>query len=152
MATELSRDDWNQPRCWSEPSRYIWAGRSSSSRSSSTQRWETPESNQTSRMSVTCSYCVSSTPRRWKISSEYQQSAPCSSTKSAVLCISSIASGCSSLVCRSTNRAMGTPQVLCREIHQSGRFSTIPLMRSSPQPGTQRTLFMASSALERSFA
>ncbi|CSI16310.1 Uncharacterised protein [Vibrio cholerae] len=25
IATEEMRDDWNQPRCWSEPSRYISA-------------------------------------------------------------------------------------------------------------------------------
>ena len=59
-----SREDWNQPRCWSEPSRYItvsaavdvaadagepgkWTG------SSSTKAWVEPESNQTStRLSI----------------------------------------------------------------------------------------------------
>ena len=25
-AMEVFKDDWNQPRCWSEPSRYISAG------------------------------------------------------------------------------------------------------------------------------
>jgi hypothetical protein len=23
MATDVSKEEWNQPRCWSEPSRYI---------------------------------------------------------------------------------------------------------------------------------
>ena len=32
---------------------------------------------------------------------------------------------------------MGTPQLRCRETHQSGRFSTIPRMRSLPQAGIQ---------------
>ena len=30
MATDVSSDDWNQPRCWSEPSRYRSAGNGSS--------------------------------------------------------------------------------------------------------------------------
>ncbi len=32
---------------------------------------------------------------------------------------------------------IGTPQTRCRETHQSGRFSTIPRMRSFPQAGTK---------------
>ena len=46
--------DWNQPRCWSEPSRYRSAGLPKP-RAASTASWVTPESNQTSRMSVTFS-------------------------------------------------------------------------------------------------
>src|SRR3546814_18378571 len=51
IAMPVSSDDWNQPRCWSEPSRYRSAGLPRP-RSSSTVSWVTPESNQTSRMSV----------------------------------------------------------------------------------------------------
>ena len=47
-----SSEEWNQPRCWSEPSRYMSAGQRSSGRVSSTAAWLQPESNQTSRMSV----------------------------------------------------------------------------------------------------
>ena len=46
---------WNQPRCWSEPSRYRSAGLRGSSRRSSTLTHHT-ESNHTSRVSVTFSY------------------------------------------------------------------------------------------------
>ena len=61
-----SSEEWNQPRCWSEPSRYItvsgppWILRLMPARlgkwrgSSSTKACVEPESNQTSRMSVTC--------------------------------------------------------------------------------------------------
>jgi hypothetical protein len=37
-------------------------------------------------------------------------------------------------------------------MHQSGRPATMPAMRSSPQPGTQRTSLIAFSAVSRSFA
>ncbi len=43
--------DWNQPRYWSVPSRYMSAGQVSSGRSASTASWLEPESNHTSRMS-----------------------------------------------------------------------------------------------------
>src|ERR1700754_4935592 len=56
-------DDWNQPRCWSEPSRYITVSSPPSTLrlmplspgkctgSSNTKAWVEPESNQTSQMS-----------------------------------------------------------------------------------------------------
>ena len=46
-----SSELWNQPRCWSLPSRYMSAGHVRSSRNGSTASWLEPESNQTSRMS-----------------------------------------------------------------------------------------------------
>ncbi len=36
-----------------------------------------------------------------------------------------------------TNSASGTPQVRCREMHQSGRSAIMPVMRCSPQEGVQ---------------
>src|SRR6266568_6729292 len=48
----ISSDDWNQPRCWSCPSRYTAAGHVSSERVFKTAMCEHPESNHTSRMSV----------------------------------------------------------------------------------------------------
>src|SRR5689334_13089070 len=44
------RLDWNHPRCWSDPSRYRSAG-GSEPLSSKTAKFETPESNQTSKIS-----------------------------------------------------------------------------------------------------
>ena len=58
----LSRsEEWNQPRCWSLPSRYRSAGEPRSAFGSRTAAWETPESNQTSRMSI--SFSNSSLPQ-----------------------------------------------------------------------------------------
>ena len=51
VATLLSSEVWNQPRCWSLPSRYMSAGQLRSSQLSSTAEWLVPESNQTSIMS-----------------------------------------------------------------------------------------------------
>ena len=54
VPTASSSEDWNQPRCWSEPSRYRSAGQGRP-RASSTKAWVEPDSNQTSTMSLTCS-------------------------------------------------------------------------------------------------
>ena len=67
---DSSSEDWNQPRCWSEPSRYItvsgppsrlrWmpARPGKCSGSSSTKACVEPESNQTSRMSSTFAHSL----------------------------------------------------------------------------------------------
>jgi hypothetical protein len=47
---------------------------------------------------------------------------------------------------------MGTPQVRCRLMHQSGRDSTAPRMRLRPQSGIQRTPSTAASAAWRKAA
>src|SRR6266511_3725471 len=52
VPTASRSEEWNQPRCWSEPSRYMSAGQRRSGRVSSTAAWLQPESTQTSRMSV----------------------------------------------------------------------------------------------------
>src|SRR5688572_18374908 len=65
-ASERSNDDWNQPRCWSEPSRYIstWNGLSPAPRNSLrcavTERDDEPESIHTS--SVSLDFAVASAP------------------------------------------------------------------------------------------
>ena len=41
---------------------------------------------------------------------------------------------------------MGTPQLRWREMHQSLRSRTMALIRSMPQPGTQRTSSQAATA------
>src|SRR4029077_4603050 len=51
-ATPTSSELWNQPRYWSPPSRYMSAGQGREFCGVSTARWLTPESNHTSRMSV----------------------------------------------------------------------------------------------------
>src|SRR5690349_19486834 len=54
VAQLSSSDEWNQPRCWSEPSRYIEAGNLRSVHClelRSTQACVVPDSNQTSRIS-----------------------------------------------------------------------------------------------------
>ncbi len=45
-----------------------------------------------------------------------------------------------------TTAGIGTPQVRCREMHQSGRVSIICAIRFSPLAGIQRELRIWSSA------
>src|SRR5690554_4252150 len=112
MAMEVFSDDWNQPRCWPEPSRYISARHwPSSSRTRSTESWVTPESNHTSRVSSTFSYWSASAPSSSCWSSSYQASMPPVSTASATFSNSSWVLGCSSWVSLWINRVIGTPQV-----------------------------------------
>src|SRR5471032_3657437 len=55
---DVSSEEWNQPRCWSEPSRYRSAGKADCSlcEPRSTVWWVEPESNQTSSVSLFFSY------------------------------------------------------------------------------------------------
>src|SRR6185437_7865800 len=48
-----------------------------------------------------------------------------------------------------TNTAMGTPHTRCREMHQSGRVSTMLEMRSSPQAGSHLTFLISARARVR---
>src|SRR5690242_1101571 len=50
--TPTSSELWNQPRYWSPPSRYTSDGQGRLFLSVSTARWLDPESNHTSRMSL----------------------------------------------------------------------------------------------------
>src|SRR6266496_586368 len=50
------------------------------------------------------------------------------------------------------NTAIGTPHTRCREIHQSGRVSTMLEIRSSPQAGSHLTFLISSSAPLRKVA
>ena len=52
--------------------------------------------------------------------------------------------------CSRTNNGIGTPQARWREITQSGRLSTMPVIRFFPCSGTQRVAAMAASARARS--
>ena len=96
----MSSDDWNQPRCWSEPSMYASAG-NRTPRSHSTARQLLPESNQTSSVSrprptcglqkqtIFCQLCLSVCARTiiavrrrrsCSMGSIHQQSEPCCDT------------------------------------------------------------------------
>src|SRR5262245_57655098 len=64
-AIERSKEDWNQPRCWSEPSRYMSARNGFSlprisSRRAMTAREDDPESIHTS--SVSADFFIGSAP------------------------------------------------------------------------------------------
>ena len=147
-----SSEEWNQPRCWSEPSRYITVS-SPPSRlrlmpascgkcfgSSSTKACVEPESNQTSRMSSTfCQPSLARLPRKRSAApGAYQASAPSFSKASTMR--SSTSGSCRTSTEPSgfslTNTAIGTPQARWREITQSGRPSIMPLMRFWPAAGT----------------
>src|SRR5690625_1775576 len=51
-ATAVDKEELNQPRYWSLPSKYTSAGRLWSSRCVNTASWDEPESNHTSIISV----------------------------------------------------------------------------------------------------
>src|SRR5713226_3178427 len=158
-------DDWNQPRCWSDPSRYITVSSPPSSLrlmparpgkctgSSSTNACVEPESNQTSQMSSTFTHSsLAREPRkRSRAPSMYQASAPSCSKASAMRLLT--ASSCRisavpSLFSR-TNTAIGTPQARWLESTQSGLLSIMPVMLFWPDGGTHWVTEIALSALFR---
>ncbi|MNN47587.1 hypothetical protein D3C81_1620150 [compost metagenome] len=115
MAQPVSSEEWNQPRCWSEPSRYRSARGPVSwpmlCEPRSTCQWVVPESNQTSRVSAILSYWPASSPSSSAASSLNQASMPSFSTRLATSSISSTVRGCSSPVCLSRKNGIGTPQL-----------------------------------------
>ena len=64
---------------------------------------------------------------------------PSTSTKSATFSIIFVVSGWSSPVSLCISKAIGTPQDLCLDIHQSGRSSSIELILALPHVGAQLT-------------
>ena len=97
-----------------------------------------PLSNQTSKISLTFSKFDASylqpSGKNSLICKSHHASAPFSSKICAVLAkISSSKIG--SFVVLSLKNAIGTPQSLWREIHQSGRFSIIEVIRLIPEAG-----------------
>src|SRR4029079_9991645 len=96
---DSSKEDWNQPRCWSDPSRYITvsappsrlrlipASEGKCTGSSSTNACVEPESNQTSRMSFTLCHSYESESglrKRAAAPGAYQALAPSCSKASAM--------------------------------------------------------------------
>ncbi len=139
--TLVSSDDWNQPRCWSEPSRYMFAGLRSSGRVSSTLVCEQPDSNHTSTMSVSGLSSVEPQRPHAVPAGRYslgdlvnQASAPSvansSSTAEKVSGVATVSPHTAH-----SNTGIGTPQARWRLMHQSGRSPTMPPMRLIDQPG-----------------
>jgi len=125
----------------------------SSSRFSMTATWEVPESIQTSRVSVPFLVPAGRSRRAHQSSFDFSNQAlvPSFSVMSATL-RAMVASRMTSLLpapssLKKTGR--GTPQVRWREIHQSGRASTVPWMRLRPHLGSHSTWSISSSALAR---
>src|SRR4030042_639321 len=123
---------WNHPLCWSLPSRYISAGQPSFLSLSMTAAWLTPESNQTSRMSISLEKDLPPHSLQaysgGKNSSAFflnHISAPFSS-KDFIILSNTSASLVNSPQLLHFISVIGTPHDLCLEIHQSGLFKTIP--------------------------
>src|SRR5882724_7272306 len=124
----------------------------------STAAWLDPDSNQTSMMSISFLNDVSphlahfvSAGRSISASGVYQASAPFSANSFATLRLTS------GLLTESPqpshkNTAIGVPQILCLEMHQSGRVAIMLAMRSSPQAGSHFTFLISSSVLVRRVA
>src|SRR5574343_1725078 len=95
MAQPESSEDWNQPRCWSEPSRYRSAGcvDTAAWEPRSTCQWVVPESNQTSSVSFILTYWPASAPSNPAASKLNQASMPDFSTRWATSSISSAVRG-----------------------------------------------------------
>src|SRR5690606_39526982 len=82
---EVSSDEWNQPRCWSLPSRYMSAGKvdCDACEPRSTVSCVVPESNQTSSVSRFFTYWSASSPSSSRGSSRCQASIPSRSMRCA---------------------------------------------------------------------
>ncbi len=145
VARPTSSELWNQPRCWSLPSRYKSAGHVSSGRNGSTASWLEPESNQTSRMLFSRSKAVPPQPGQVSPSGtnsasgrSYHASAPYSSnTFAARSTISPVRMASPQLA--QSSAVIGTPHARWRETHQSGRLATMLKMRSRPHGGIHST-------------
>ena len=98
-------------------------------------------------------YCLaSSSPNSVSGSKSYHACIPDFSTNAAACSISAWVFGCNAPVSLSTNKAMGTPQVRWREIHQSGRPSTMFAIRLSPHSGNHCVFLISASESLRKLA
>ena len=152
MAAAVSSEEWNQPRCWSWPSKY----RSASGPSLCAYTYEpsaflspwlpfktvvcvVPESNHTSRISVLLVYCSGcSAPtcaKRSAVVALLQASMPPFSTMLAARSTRAMVLGCSSPESMWVNSGSGTPHDRWREMHQSGRPAIMSRRRVLPFSG-----------------
>src|SRR5258708_6957344 len=122
----------------------------------STAAWLDPDSNQTSMMSISFLNDVPphlahfvSVGSSASASGVYQASAPFSANSFATL---RLISGflTESPQPSHKNTAIGVPQILCLEMHQSGRVAIMLEMRSSPQAGSHFTFLISSRVRVRS--
>src|ERR1700722_15692045 len=149
------REEWNHPRCWAPPSRYRSAGQGKLGSWPRTAAWLDPDSNHTSRMSVSFLnvvplQCAHLWPeeRIASASGVYHASAPCCETNCATLRLTA-GSFIGFPQLSHKNTAIGTPHTRCRERHQSGRAAIIFEVRSSPHAGSRFTFLISSSVLLR---
>ena len=133
MATAVRSDDWNQPRCWSLPSRYISQGQDRPKFSFSTDMWDTPLSNHTSRMFLSFSTLwlpqwshTALSPNRDSRLSLHQMEVP-SGASFTFSASKRIRSGVRVKAPQSLQRSAGTgtPHTLWRLMHQSDRLLTM---------------------------
>ena len=127
-----------------------------SSRSRSVNAWVEPESNQTSKISMTCSYSAGSTipPRKRSFApSSYQASAPSTSKASTMRWFTSaLRNKKPSSVGNApflVKHVRGTPHARWRDRTQSGRASIMECNRLRPVCGVQLTLSISVSARSR---
>src|SRR6185369_5772740 len=132
VPTLSSREEWNQPRCWSLPSRYMSAGERKSGFGSRTAACETPESNQTSRMSF--SFSSAADPHFGQTVPVGSSCSGLQSNQTSELSFLKISATWSMMAPSAMyspqavqeNAVIGTPQERWRDTHQSGRFSIMP--------------------------
>ena len=152
VASATSSDLWNQPRCWSLPSRYMSdgqreLGRARQHRLVARARVEPDVEDVLLALERRCrrtSGRSSPSGRNSSSGRSYQASAPyCSKTPPARSHQLRREQRLAAAV--QSKAGMGTPQARWREMHQSGRFVTMLRMRSRPQagihsPGVDRVL------------
>ena len=161
-ASESSSEDWNQPRCWSLPSRYMSACQVFQSpvlrmlqfgARIKTAREEEPESIQTS--SVSLDLATASAPfQSLGLTSDQSSAAdfsnqtfePCCSIRSAAL---RTISRVEDRRCLAHRKRRGSARPRCAGARCTSRaaLSTAPSMRFLPQSGIHLTRSISSSAL-----
>ena len=140
-----SSELWNQPRCWSLPSRYMSAGQRWSARKGSTASWLDPESNQTSRMFVLALELGAAADGHAQALGHELLERPLVPRVGAVvvedrrrLLDERLGRARPRRTSRSRGPGSARPTTRWREMHQSGRFAIMLWMRSWPQAGIQR--------------
>ena len=128
---EVSSELWNQPRCWSEPSRYRSAG-SADLRPACGEHAVVRDARVHPDVHDVRDLLVVAGVRTEQLARDpgrTRRRCHSCSTRSATPRPVGGASGCSSPVSRCMNSGIGTPQVRWREMHQSGRPAIMPSMR-----------------------
>jgi hypothetical protein len=147
---DSSSEEWNQPRCWSEPSRY--RSRPATCRSARLQHEGVgragiePHLDDVHHLLVVVRVAVVAEEARG-IGLEPGVGALCSKASTTRSTTRGRAAARRS-ACR-RRPAIGTPQARWREMHQSGRCSIIERRRLRPASGTKRVASSGRSAFAR---